>query len=582
MNTIKKFLALLDSNERSKIAILFALMFIGMILETFGIGLVVPLVYVISDPNSFSNHELFKDTVIANLNHENLIIACLITMLIVYSLKSIFMSFLVWYRFNFVFSFQANLSSRIFKIYLKQPYLFHLKADFSALTQNLIRETNLLAFYFSIPLLLIFSEVFVLIGILSFLFIMEPFGCSILMLIFGVPSYIFNLATKYKINHLGQERRIYEVKRLKHAQQGLRAIKEISLLGRQNFLMNLFTHNNHGLAKVEIKENTLQALPNIWLELLAVVGVIGLAFSMRLKGAHTSELLASLALFFAAAMRLIPSLTRLINSWGRVKYSKSAVNTLYTELCLINSCVEQKKTSHCISFKKTLRLKDVSFSYPDTSNPVCIKINLTIPFGSLIALVGSSGTGKSTLINIILGILSPNQGQVLVDEKNIHLNLREWQDHIGYVPQDIYIIDDTLRNNVAFGLASDEINEQAVENAIESAQLTNFITSLPDGLDTLLGENGCRLSSGQRQRLGIARALYHNPSILFMDEGTSALDANTGQEIMRVIDAMRGNKTVVIVTHNPENAAYCEKLYQLEQGQLKEVEHRTIEEGAMQ
>src|SRR3989338_9080304 len=186
MNTIKKFLALLDSNERSKIAILFALMFIGMILETFGIGLVVPLVYVISDPNSFSNHELFKDTVIANLNHENLIIACLITMLIVYSLKSIFMSFLVWYRFNFVFSFQANLSSRIFKIYLKQPYLFHLKADFSALTQNLIRETNLLAFYFSIPLLLIFSEVFVLIGILSFLFIMEPFGCSILMLIFGV------------------------------------------------------------------------------------------------------------------------------------------------------------------------------------------------------------------------------------------------------------------------------------------------------------------------------------------------------------------------------------------------------------
>lgn len=571
---IKKFFLFFDPNEYKKLIVLFILMFISMLLETIGIGLIIPMLYAISDPDAIREYGIVKNSFVSDLSNEDIISYFLILMLSSYVIKAIFMTFVAWYRFTFVFQFQANLSFKIFKNYLKQPYLFYLNSNVSDLTQNLIRETNLLTFYFLIPILLVASESLVLLGIISFLFYIEPLGCILLLLIFGVPTYLFNKTTKIKIKKLGRDRQIYESSRLRHAQQGLRAIKEIRLLGRQKFLEDIYSKNNDGLAKIETKENIFQMLPNIWLELFAVIGIIGLAFSIFLKGSDSSHVLSSLGLFFAASIRLIPSLTRIINSWNRIKYSQSSVDILHSELKLSDSCIIENKDASNRFFGKGLSLKNVSFSYQDDLDLVVNKVNLDVHHGDFIILTGSSGSGKSTLINIILGFIKPNQGSVLVDQQNIHDNLRAWQNQIGYVPQNIYMTDDTIRCNIAFGITPNDIDDDAVRKAIASAQLTEFIDSLPDGLSSLLGENGCRLSGGQRQRLGIARALYHSPSILIMDEGTSALDTDTELEIMNMLHTMKEDKTIIMVTHSIRNMKFCDHLYKLEQGKLNENNNR--------
>jgi ABC-type multidrug transport system fused ATPase/permease subunit len=300
---------------------------------------------------------------------------------------------------------------------------------------------------------------------------------------------------------------------------------------------------------------------------------------MVLLGGGLTEILPVLGLFGAAAFRLLPAVNRMINNFQLVNVSRPQVAEIFSDLTM---SVPIRDTSiQRSSFKRDVSIDDVSFSYAASSAEALIDVSISVARGEAVGLVGPSGSGKSTLVDILLGLLKPTSGRVLVDGDDIHDNLRGWQDQIGYVPQSIFLTDDTLRRNVAFGLPKEQIDDDAVKSAIRSAQLEEFVASLPEGLNTIVGERGVRLSGGQRQRIGIARALYNNPDVLVLDEATSSLDTETEHGVMQAVQALQGEKTVIIVAHRLSTVEYCDRLYRLEnarivdEGTFSEVTSRT-------
>jgi len=304
------------------------------------------------------------------------------------------------------------------------------------------------------------------------------------------------------------------------------------------------------------------------MEILTITGLSALVISMVLQKQSFTEIIPTLGLFAAAAFRVMPSINRLLGSLQTLIFSRAIISSVYEDFKLDAPDTPENKT--VIPFKDQLELKNLGFQYPTAVRPSLQDVSLVVRRGEAVGFVGPSGAGKSTLVDVILGLFAPTSGTVLVDGLDIQDNLRNWQNQIGYVPQTIYLTDDTLRRNVAFGLGDENIDEQAVVNAIRLAQLEDFVASLPDKLGTVVGERGVRLSGGQRQRIGIARALYHNPSVLVLDEATSSLDTPTEHGVMQAVQALQGAKTVIIVAHRLSTVEYCDRLYRIEDSRMTE------------
>ena len=318
----------------------------------------------------------------------------------------------------------------------------------------------------------------------------------------------------------------------------------------------------------------VEKVPRLWIELLAVSGLAILVISMLLQGRSVEVIFSIVCLFVVSSFRLIPLVTRLLNAVQVLYFNMPVINTLHKEFKLAPAKNDVDTFSPVTPFSSTIELRQISYVYPKAAEITINDISLTINFGESIGIIGTSGVGKTTLIDILLGLLTPNTGTVCVDGKDIQTNIRNWQNQIGYVPQSIFLTDDTLRHNIAFGLPSDQINDASVETAIQAAQLQELVAKLPDGLDTFVGERGIRLSGGELQRIGIARALYHNPSALVLDEPTSSLDISTECDLMGAVSTLHGRKTILIVTHRLTTLKYCDRFYRLEQGQI--VEEGTI------
>jgi ABC-type multidrug transport system fused ATPase/permease subunit len=302
------------------------------------------------------------------------------------------------------------------------------------------------------------------------------------------------------------------------------------------------------------------------MELLTIFCLGLLVSLMVLSDKALGDILPVLSLFGAAAFRLLPTLSQVLNSFMSIKLNRPIVSNLYVELGLPKSKATTQKMK--TKFADSIKIEELCFSYANTDRDALNDVSIHIRRGEAVGLIGSSGSGKSTLVDVLLGLLDPTEGRVVVDGLDIRENLRWWQDQIGYVPQSIFLIDDTLRRNVAFGLPKDQINDNAVNSAICSAQLEEFVASLPEGMETVVGERGVRLSGGQRQRIGIARALYHNPHVLVLDEATSSLDTETEHGVMQAVQALQGDKTVIIVAHRLSTVEYCDRLYRLENAQI--------------
>ena len=353
-------------------------------------------------------------------------------------------------------------------------------------------------------------------------------------------------------------------------QQGLGGVKDVKLLGREADFLSTFSEHSVKSGQVAQFMEILQKLPRLWLEVLAVSGLALLVLIMLSQEREMSSIVPTIGLFAAAAFRLMPSVNRILNAVQKLRYGLVPINNLYEDFQIL----EQEPVVASIDSPKKILLQDdiciadITYSYYEAPAAALSNLSIRIKKGESVGIIGPSGSGKSTLVDLILGLLTPDTGQILIDGQDIQNNLRLWQDQIGYVPQAIYLTDDTLRRNVAFGLPHSQIDDLAVKRAIQSAQLEEFVSSLPDGLETFVGERGIRLSGGQRQRIGIARALYHEPGVLVLDEATSALDTATEKGVMEAVTALHGSKTVIIVAHRLSTVENCDLLCRLEQGRL--------------
>ena len=568
MSLISKIYYLITPSEQKKALMLLGLMVLGMLLETLSIGLVIPAVTVMLQSDTAYQNSVISSilNLMGNPNQNQLIKGFMLLLMAIYFFKNIFLALLAWMQTRFAFSVQVQLSQRLYQTYLRQPYTFHLQHNSAQLFRNISGEVVMFMAAI-ISTLMILTESLVVVGVVSLLLFIEPLGALVVVLVLGISSLIFYYSTKTHISRWGELRQTHEGLKVLHLQQGLAGVKDVKLLGRELDFLKQFSIHNIESARVSSLQATLQQFPRLWLELLAVIGLVLLVFTMLYRNQEMTSIVSTLGLFAAAAFRLMPSLNRILGSIQTLRFNLPVVNTLYEE-CKLAEIELHEPTTIINKFKTEITLKNISYIYHGATSKAVENLSFSIESGKFVGFIGSTGSGKSTLIDVILGLLEPTEGQVLVDGQDIQNNLRVWQDQIGYVPQTIYLTDDTIRRNVAFGLSDNQIDNIAVERAIKLAQLETFVNSLPLMLETFVGERGIRLSGGQRQRIGIARALYHDPHILVMDEATSALDTITEREVMQAVTALHGTKTVLIVAHRLSTVENCDKIYTLEYGKI--------------
>ena len=567
-NTSNSFVVwrLLTAAERRSLIGIFFLILVGMVLETLSLGIVVPVVAILTQDNYESKYKWLSDW-LGSPSREDLIIFVMVAMVVVYIVRSIFLLWSSWIQKGFSASLSGRLSQRLFTIYLRQPYMFHLQHNSSTLMRN-SRNANVVVSGGIDPTLVLLTDGLVAIALFTLLIVIEPVGTLITIVTFGVGAFAFQKLTRKRIDKWGDEKNTHDGMILQHLQQGLGGAKDVKILGREGeFLAQHEKHLNESL-RISRIYTVLQSVPRAWMEILTITGLSALVISMVLQKQSFTEIVPTLGLFAAAAFRVMPSINRLLGSLQTLIFSRAIISSVFEDFKLDAPDTPENET--VIPFKDQLELRNLGFQYPTAVRPSLQDVSLVVRRGEAVGFVGPSGAGKSTLVDVILGLFAPTSGTVLVDGVDIQDNLRNWQNQIGYVPQTIYLTDDTLRRNVAFGLGDENIDEQSVVDAIRLAQLEEFVASLPDKLGTVVGERGVRLSGGQRQRIGIARALYHNPSVLVLDEATSSLDTPTEHGVMQAVQALQGSKTVIIVAHRLSTVEYCDRLYRIEDSRLTE------------
>lgn len=557
------------SVKRKKATIwLSVLMILNMFFETFGIGIIIPIVSLLTDPKIIQNQPWIEPILnwAGNPSTESLIILAMLSLVLFYTFRALFMLFLSWQQAKFAAEFQTELSKSLFTQYIHQSYFFHMNRNSAELIRNSTVEVNTTVSMVQQSFSLI-TELLTLIGAACLLLYVEPIGALVVLCAIVLAGGLLHLGTRKRMLAMGYDRQKHEEGRLLYLQQGLAGFKDIKLYGREETFINQYQEQSEACARVVKNYTVMLALPRLFLEYLAIIGLSGLVISIILQGKPISQVVPILGLFAAAAFRLMPSVHRMLTVMQNVKYSLPTIDLLYEELQIPSKRDLQGEQS-LIPFSSNIQLTNVTFKYAEKD--VISNCSLTLEKGRTYGFIGESGSGKSTLIDLVLGMLSPNSGKVCVDSKNIHENLRGWQSQLGYVPQSIYLTDDTIRRNIAFGKKDDEIDEPALESAIDLAQLENFINSSPQGLDIKVGERGVRLSGGQLQRIGIARALYNKPSVLILDEATSSLDLETEKEVMDAISAMHGTRTIIIIAHRLSTLESCDVIYRVDKGQVKE------------
>ncbi len=569
--TIRKLLSILDNKFKKKAIVLQVLLLIGVFFESIGLGMLIPLVNVITDTRAAEknffigflkdNFQIVSDT--------KLIITSLFCFVLMYFIKTIFISFLLWKQNEFTLGLTRNISTRLFKGYLFQPYAYFLDKNSAILLRNVQSEVSSVNGYVQ-AIMYLQTEISVLVGIVFTLFYLEPYGAIVVFCFVGSVSYLLFFFTREKLSKWGKERQSSEGERTKSLLEGLSGVSELKLFNKELYYLNKYDESTKYFYKIQSKVQFMQQAQRYYLEFILILSIGVLSVTVLFQGKTIGTILPSLSLFLFAALRMLPSANRIITSLQSMRFTKPGVDLMHHELEVFSRENETMyHESNCIkSIDKNILFENVGFVYPSSKYSSLKNINLEISIGSVVGIIGQSGAGKTTLVNILTGLLNPTTGSVTADNIDISQHLVELRKFVGYVPQSVFLIDDTLKRNIAFGIDNDMIDDRQIENVIESAQLTEVVSQMGDGVNTIIGERGVKLSGGQRQRIGIARALYNNPSILILDEGTSALDNETESYIMNSVAKLKGKLTIIVVAHRYSTLHFCDIVYKMHGGAI--------------
>jgi len=562
-STVAKLWSLIPGRSRRGMPILLLMVLFGTFIEALGIGLVIPVMTTISKGGTGSSSSVLQPVFDAfGIRAVGTMVGASVLLLgFAFLLKNIYTVFLQWNQAKYTNAISQHLASTLFRSFLRRPYTFHLQRNSSELLNVIQQEVGMTVGLIS-AFMALTTEFLVGGAVAGLMFYTEPVAATttLLVLIFG--TTIYARVTKPRMKYFGQLRAKIEPPRTRYLLQGFGGIKDIQVLGRGDDFSTQFENQNFRVQEAGLRSGILRSIVPMWTEMLAMSGLIVVIWVMVWQGRTPERIIPLLGLFVVATWRFVPSINKVVALINNIRYSLPAVDSLYGEFEYIKSQDEIVKSQ--VSFNDRVELRNLTFSYANTPAPSLRDVNVVVRKGETVGFIGPSGAGKSTLVDVILGLLPPSSGELLVDGVNMHEHNLEWQSTIGYVAQAIYLTDDTIRRNVAFGIAEKDVDEAALERALKSAQLWEFVESLPQKANTIVGERGIRVSGGQRQRIGIARALYHEPQVLVLDEATSSLDIETETEVMSAIRALQGFKTILIVAHRLSTVQHCDRVYKIE------------------
>lgn len=571
---LKKLGYIFDGRDKKKLVFLTGAIVVGSFLELLAVMVFMPFIDVLQNRETIQTKWYLKKMydMLGLHRAEEFMVILAICIIMVYLVKNVYLILEKDYIFRFSYNTQMKLSTRLLAAYMKEPYTFHLNHNIAVLQRSLYEDTSrfMQVILYALEL---GAELAVAAAMVIYLLVISKTITIIVLGLLAVFVGGFLLVSRKYSRRFGLENQGYEGKIFQWMNQSLGGIKEIKILERETYFTDEFRKYWGKYARGLRIARTISILPKYTVEAVSMTGLlIAVIVKLVFGEADMTYFISQLAAFAVAAMRLMPSVGRINEHASNMLYAFPSVELVYHDLVEIEGLIDNDRRDCGRDWKlqKGICVQDVSYHYPDTEEWVLKDVNFTIKKGTTVAFIGSTGSGKTTMVDIILGLLTPVKGVVMADEINIHEQPKTFHAQVGYIPQTIYLSDDTIRNNIAFGVQEGQIDEDAVNAALEKAQLKDFVESLPHGLETIVGDRGVRLSGGQRQRIGIARALYHDPEILVLDEATSALDNETEAAVMEAIEHLQGMKTMIIIAHRLTTIRNVDVIYEVGDGEVME------------
>ena len=571
---LKKLGYIFDGRDKKKLVFLTGAIVVGSFLELLAVMVFMPFIDVLQNRETIQTKWYLKKMydLLGLHRAEDFMVILAICIIMVYLVKNVYLIVEKDYIFRFSYNTQMKLSTRLLAAYMKEPYTFHLNHNIAVLQRSLYEDTSRFMKVILYALELGAELAVAAVMVIYLLVISKTITIIVLGLLAVFVGGFLLISRKYS-RRFGLENQGYEGKIFQWMNQSLGGIKEIKILERETYFTDEFRKYWGKYARGLRIARTISILPKYTVEAVSMTGLlIAVIVKLVFGEADMTYFISQLAAFAVAAMRLMPSVGRINEHASNMLYAFPSVELVYHDLVEIEGLIDNDRRDCGRDWKlqKEICVQDVSYHYPDTEEWVLKDVNFTIKKGTTVAFIGSTGSGKTTMVDIILGLLTPVKGAVMADEINIHEQPKTFHAQVGYIPQTIYLSDDTIRNNIAFGVQEGQIDEDAVNAALEKAQLRDFVESLPHGLETIVGDRGVRLSGGQRQRIGIARALYHDPEILVLDEATSALDNETEAAVMEAIEHLQGMKTMIIIAHRLTTIRNVDVIYEVGDGEVVE------------
>ena len=573
---ISKLKVLLDKKQKRQMVGIVILMLIGGVLESLGIAMIAPVMQVVIDPQKVEESKILSGVYnLFNLSSTTQLAALImVALILVFVIKNVFLYFMNVVQLRFVYTNQFATSRRMMINFMQRPYEYYLNADTTVIQRNITSDVNNL-YALILSCLQLISEIIVFVCLVVILLSQDARMTLTIATLLVIVLLVIKYFIKPVMVKAGQDNQDYYSGLYKWIYESVTGIKEIKVANKENYFINGYADCGAGYVNAVQKYNLYNSTPRLLIETIAIAGMVGYMLVVMLSGTSITTLLPQLTVLAAAAARLLPSANRINNYLTSIAYFEPFLDNvsdnlqmeIHDESISYNSDDYRVKTAVTkLPVTKTIRMEDITYKYPGTDKLILDKATMEIPVGKSVGIVGTSGAGKTTIVDVLLGLLEPENGRILADGVDVDTNYQGWLKNIGYIPQTIFMTDSTIRKNVAFGVPDDEIDDNKVWQALKEAALDEFVKELPEGLDTQIGERGIRLSGGQRQRIGIARALFEDPEVLVLDEATSALDNDTEAAIMDSINRLHGRKTLVIIAHRLQTIEKCDMIYSIGEG----------------
>ena len=575
----EKLMVLLDRQQKRKMMLLVFLMLIGAVLETLGVSMVMPVMNVVLEEDAIAKHDYLQ--VICRIfgvdNSGDLTMLVMVGLVLVFVTKNIFLFFQQKVQLKFVYTNQFATSRRMMINFMQRPYEYYLNADTAVIQRSITSDVNNM-YGLILALLQLISEGIVFVCLAAARLVADVWMSLTVTALLVVALLVIKCILKPIMRKAGEENQEFYSGLYKWIDQSVMGIKEIKIARKEGYFINEYSKCGAGYVSAVQRYNLYNATPRLLIETLAIAGMILYLMIQLLQGTAAVDIVPQLGVLAVAAMRLIPCANRINNHLTSISYfepffmgvSDNLQEEIRDENVDYNAETYQKKIDvEKLDVRKEIVLQDITYRYPNSQALIFDHADMMIPVGKSVGIVGTSGAGKTTIVDILLGLLQLETGSILADGVEVREHYASWLKNIGYIPQTIFMIDSTIRRNVAFGYADEDIDDDKVWEALREAQLDEFVKGLPEGLDTSIGERGIRISGGQRQRIGIARALFEDPEVLVLDEATSALDNETEAAIMDSINRLHGRKTLIIIAHRLQTIEKCDMVYRVEDGKAQ-------------